>query len=77
MLSNFVRHPRFEPATTGLSGKIHTHSMVVTKLDTPKSDYQEKTRTEWSVLGLGLGLGLVVRVNTKPNLNPNEPLTPT
>ena len=25
MLSNFVRRPRFEPATTGLSGKIHTH----------------------------------------------------
>ena len=25
MLSNFVRPPRFEPATTGLSGKIHTH----------------------------------------------------
>ena len=25
MLLTFVRHPRFEPATTRLSGKIHTH----------------------------------------------------
>ena len=31
--------------------------MVVTKLDTPKSDYRESTGTEWLVLGLGLGLG--------------------
>ena len=30
---------------------------VVTKLDTPKSDYRESTGTEWLVLGLGLGLG--------------------
>ena len=29
MLSNFVRRPRFEPATTGLSGKIHTHLTTV------------------------------------------------
>ena len=28
---------------------------VVTKLDTPKSDYQERTGTEWLVLGLGWG----------------------
>ena len=26
---------------------------VVTKLDTPKSDYRERTGTEWLVLGLG------------------------
>ena len=29
--------------------------MVVTKLDTPKSDYRERTGTEWLVLGLGWG----------------------
>ena len=42
--------------------------MVVTKLDTPKSDYLERTGTEWLVLGLGLGLGLMVSVNPNPNL---------
>ena len=40
--------------------------MVVTKLDTPKSDYLERTGTEWLVLGLGLGL--MVSVNPNPNL---------
>ena len=39
--------------------------MAVTKLDTPKSDYQESTGTKWLVLGLEL----MVRVNTKPNTN--------
>ena len=29
--------------------------MVVTELDTPKSDYQEKTGTKRLVLGLGWG----------------------
>ena len=29
------------------------HSRVVTELDTPKSDYRERTGTEWLVLGLG------------------------
>ena len=28
---------------------------VVTKLDTPKSDYQQRTGTKWLVLGLGWG----------------------
>ena len=47
---------------------------IVTQLDTPKSDYRERTGTEWLVLGLGsgsglgLGLGLVVSVYTNPNL---------
>ena len=45
--------------------------MVVTKLDTPKSDYQERTGTEWLVLGLGLGL----MVSVNPNSNPNPNLT--
>ena len=30
-------------------------NMVVTKLDTPKSDFRERTGTEWLVLGLALG----------------------
>ena len=43
---------------------------IVTQLDTPKSDYRERTGTEWLVLGLGSGsgLGLVVSVYTNPNL---------
>ena len=32
-----------------------TFSRVVTKLDTPKSDYRDRTRTKWLVLGLGWG----------------------
>ena len=36
--------------------------LVVTKLDTPKSDYGERTGTKWLVLGL------VVSVNPNPNL---------
>ena len=43
---------------------------VVTKLDTPKSDYRKSTGTKWLVLGLGLGLGLGLMVS-KPNPNPN------
>ena len=35
---------------------IHPYTIcVVTKLDTPKSDYRERTGTEWLVLGLGWG----------------------
>ena len=32
-----------------------TFLTVVTKLDTPKSDYRVRTGTEWLVLGLGWG----------------------
>ena len=43
----------------------------MTKLDTPKSDYRERTGTEW--LGLGLGSGLVfVRVKIRFSVNPNH-----
>ena len=45
-----------------------TFVLVVTKLDTPKPDYRERTGTEWLVLGLGTGLGEVVSVNPNPNL---------
>ena len=55
--------------------------MVVTKLDTPKSDYRERTGTKWLVLGLSwgrLGLGLVlelvIRVSFSVNSNPNPNL---
>ena len=38
--------------------------MVATKLDTPKSDYRERTGTEWLVLGLlGVRASVSVRVS--------------
>ena len=35
--------------------RLYDYQTVVTELDTPKSDYREKTGTEWLVLGLGWG----------------------
>ena len=35
--------------------EVVAFNMVVTKLDTPKSDFRERTGTEWLVLGLALG----------------------
>ena len=51
--------------------------MVVTKLDTPKSGYRERTGAEWLVLGLCWGLEftlkltLITNSNTNPNTNTN------
>ena len=39
----------------------------MTQLDTPKSDYRERTGTEWLVLGLGL-----VVSDTKATENENN-----
>ena len=48
-----------------------TFSRVVTKLDTPKSDYRDRTGTEWLVLGLGLEFTLNLTLITNSNTNPN------
>ena len=47
---------------TSLSLQLGVVFVVVTKLDTPKSDYQESTGTKW----LGLELGLTLNLTQTP-----------
>ena len=53
-LARSAEEPRFHHQLMPMYIRIDK-DLVVTKLDTPKSDYRESTGTEWLVLGLVWG----------------------